>query len=414
MKPGYKQTEVGVIPEEWEAKPLKGRVSIAHGFPFASEHFTSSGTYRLATPGHFYEEGGFRDIGEKQKFFVGQVPRDYVLRPGDLIVAMTEQADGLLGSAAVIPETEVYLHNQRLGRVRVLTSEIDLSYLFWVFNSSSYRTKVRETAAGTKVKHTSPEKLLEISVRLPPPPEQRAIAEALSDVDGLLGGLDRLMAKKRDLKQAAMQQLLTGQTRLPGFHGEWEVSTLQGASDCLDGVRVPLNEAQRAQRRGDYPYCGANGVLDYVDGYVIDDDIILMAEDGGYFDEYEHRPIAYRMKGKCWVNNHAHILKAKAGFDQGFLFYSLVHKNILPYLASGTRAKLNKSEMNKVEVRSPKEESEQTAIAAVLTDMDEELAALEQRRAKTRALKQGMMQELLTGRTRLVAGAAVKHAELKP
>ena len=243
-----------------------------------------------------------------------------------------------------------------------------------------------------------------LTVRIPPTvDEQRNIAEALSDVDALLGGLDRLIAKKRDLKQAAMPQLLTGQTRLPGFHGEWEVKTLQESTECLDGVRVPLNEAQRAQRKGDYPYCGANGVLDYVNSYVIDDEIILMAEDGGYFDEYEHRPIAYRMSGKCWVNNHAHILKAKPGFDQGFIFYSLVHKNILPFLASGTRAKLNKSEMNKIKVRVPADLPEQTAIAAVLSDMDAELAALEQLRDKTRVLKQGMMQELLTGRTRLVS-----------
>ncbi|MCF7676179.1 MAG: restriction endonuclease subunit S [Akkermansiaceae bacterium] len=224
----------------------------------------------------------------------------------------------------------------------------------------------------------------------------------LSDVDALLAALDRLIAKQRDLKQAAMQQLLTGQTRLPGFEGKWVVKTLFEITDSLDNLRVPLNEAQRETMKGDYPYCGANGVLGFVDNYVIDDDIILMAEDGGYFDEYETRPIAYRMTGKCWVNNHAHILKSKPGFDQGFIFYSLVHKNILPFLASGTRAKLNKSEMNKIEVRLPKVLPEQTAIATVLSDMDMELAALEQRRDKTRALKQGMMQELLTGRTRLV------------
>jgi type I restriction enzyme, S subunit len=232
--------------------------------------------------------------------------------------------------------------------------------------------------------------------------EQRAIAGALSDVDALIGALDRLIAKERDLKQAAMQQLLTGQKRLPGFHGEWRVKTLRESTDCLDNVRVPLNEAQRAEMKDDYPYCGANGVLDYVNGYVIDDDIILMAEGGGYFDEYEHRPIAYRMSGKCWVNNHAHILKAKEGFDQGFLFHSLVHKNILSFLASRTRAKLNKSEMWKIEVNVPLALPEQTAIAAVLSDMDAEIAALEARRDKTRALKQGMMQELLTGRARLL------------
>ena len=143
-------------------------------------------------------------------------------------------------------------------------------------------------------------------------------------------------------------------------------------------------------------------MLDFVNSYVVDDDIILMAEDGGYFDEYVYRPIAYRMIGKCWVNNHAHILKANAEHDQGFLYYSLVHKNILDYLASGTRAKLNKSEMNKIEVLLPREKNEQTAIAAILSDMDAEIAALEAKLAKARNLKRGMMQELLTGRIRLV------------
>ena len=187
LPPGYKQTVVGVIPEEWEAVQLQGKISIVHGFAFASQHFASHGPYRLATPGHFCEAGGFRDVGEKQKYYAGHVPSDYVLKPGDVIVAMTEQADGLLGSAAVIPNEHGYLHNQRLGRVRTLSSEIELSYLVNVFNSPAYRAKVRETAAGTKVKHTSPGKLLEIFVRLPSPPEQRAVAAVLSDVDGLLG-----------------------------------------------------------------------------------------------------------------------------------------------------------------------------------------------------------------------------------
>src|SRR5207245_2727535 len=125
-------------------------------------------------------------------------------------------------------------------------------------------------------------------------------------------------------------------------------------------------------------------------------------EDGGYFDEYRKQPIAYRMVGKCWVNNHAHILKAKAGVDQNFVFYSLVHKNILRFLASGTRAKLNKSEMDKIEVNIPHDQKEQAAIAIVLSDMDAEIAVLEARHEKTLALKRGMMQQLLTGSIRLI------------
>ena len=185
------------------------------------------------------------------------------------------------------------------------------------------------------------------------------------------------------------------------FTAEWETKQLDQIADCLDNVRIPLNEVQRAGMPGPYPYCGANGVLDYVNDFVIDDDVILMAEDGGHFDEYAYRPIAYRMKGKIWVNNHAHILKAKVDCDQGFLYYSLVHKDILPYLSGGTRAKLNRFEMNKIEVNLPQEIDEQRAIAKALSDVDGLLSSLEALIAKKRAIRQATMQQLLTSKTRL-------------
>ena len=182
----------------------------------------------------------------------------------------------------------------------------------------------------------------------------------------------------------------------------WVVKTLEESTNCLDNLRIPLNESQRASMKGDIPYCGANGILDYINDYCIDDDIILIAEDGGYFDEYAHRPIAYKMSGECWVNNHAHILQAKEDMSQDFVFYSLVHKNILRFLASGTRAKLNKSEMFKIEIDAPLTKSEQTRIATILSDMDAEISALETKLSKYKQVKQGMMQELLTGKIRLV------------
>ncbi|NBB74823.1 MAG: hypothetical protein GVY35_14255, partial [Bacteroidetes bacterium] len=252
---------------------------------------------------------------------------------------------------------------------------------------------------------------------LPPRPEQRAIADALSDVDALIERLDALIAKKRAIKTATMQRLLTGQQRLPGFgpNGssycttgssaipeDWEVFRMEDIAECLDSERIPLNEKERSSMNGSIPYCGANGVLDYIDYYIFDEDIILLAEDGGHFYEYATRPIAYRMTGKCWVNNHAHVLRAKEHFSQDYLFYSLVHKDITEHLSSGTRAKLNRSELNKITVSAPPKRSEQQAIATILADMDAEIEVLQARRDKTQAIKQGMMQELLTGRTRLV------------
>jgi type I restriction enzyme S subunit len=398
VRPGYKQTEVGVIPEEWDVGSL-GRFwtvtdckhvtaeFVPHGFPIASIKEVQSRFVDLSnakqTTSHFYNlliEGGRKPC------------------PGDLILSR----NATVGEVAQIAEWHPpFAMGQDVCLLQKKSSNHSTEFLQAVFQSPVIANQLSNLMVGSTFKRANVEQIRNFSVPMPPPPEQRAIAGVLGDVDVLLGALDQLIAKKRDLKQAAMQQLLTGQTRLPAFSGEWEVKTLEEITDCLDNVRVPLNEAERAQMKGDYPYCGANGVLDFVNGYVIDDDFILIAEDGGYFDEYAHRPIAYRMVGKCWVNNHAHILKAKARYNQGFVFYSLVHKNILNFLTSGTRAKLNKSQMNKIEVRLPADEAEQTAIAEVLSDMDAELAALEQRLAKTRALKQGMMQELLTGRIRL-------------
>jgi type I restriction enzyme S subunit len=175
-----------------------------------------------------------------------------------------------------------------------------------------------------------------------------------------------------------------------------------------------VSDSERATMKGDYPYCGANGVLDYINDYRFDESVVLVAEDGGYFDEYMTRPIAYRMSGKFWVNNHAHVLKSKPAFDQDFLFYSLVHKNILSFLASGTRAKLNRSELNKIKIPLPTTKSEQTAIATILNDMDTEIAALEAKLAKARQIKQGMMQEGCrqpdATRARIILEPACPHA----
>ncbi|MCA9466644.1 MAG: restriction endonuclease subunit S [Nitrospira sp.] len=403
LKPGYKQTETGGIPEEWNIRSLGDLFSLKHGFAFSSECFSTNGPIVL-TPGNFRLEGGLYFDDRNTKRYSGNYNSKMIFRKDDLLIVMTDLTPdcNLLGKPAFVHLEETILHNQRIGKVVPKSQDIDKAFLFFVLLSPQYLTRIREMATGSTVRHTSNKSIYSILILVPPLCEQRAIAEALSDVDALIGVLDQLIAKKRDLKQAAMQQLLTGHTRLPGFTGKWKIKTLQETTDCLDNLRVPLNESQREKMRGDYPYCGANGILDYVNGYVIDDDIILMAEDGGYFDEYAYRPIAYRMVGKCWVNNHAHILKAKQDYDQGFIFYSLVHKNILNFLASGTRAKLNKSEMEKIEVLVPMQKNEQTAIAQVLSDMDAEIEALEARREKTTLLKQGMMQELLTGKTRLV------------
>lgn len=389
MKPGYKLTDVGVIPQDWDVKPLSEVFIFTSGK--AHERFiVEHGRYVAVNSKFISTDGVVRKYSDRN---------DCPTKRGNILMVMSDLPNGrALAKCFLVDVDNLYAVNQR---VCSLEARKDFpGYLFYQLNRNPYFLKFDD---GVQQTHLLNPTVLACPIIIPKSQdEQRAIAEAISSVDELIASLEKLIFKKRDLKRAVMQQLLTRQTRLPGFSGEWEVKTLGDTTICLDNVRVPLNEEQRDEMRGDYPYCGANGVLDYVSGYVIDDDIILLAEDGGYFDEYEYRPIAYRMIGKCWVNNHAHILKAKEGFNQGFIFYSLVHKNILRFLASGTRAKLNKSEMYKIELSVPRSLGEQTAIADMLTDMDAEITAIEQRRDKTQALKQGMMQELLTGKTRLI------------
>ncbi|MDT9310296.1 MULTISPECIES: restriction endonuclease subunit S [Limnospira] len=410
VPPGYKQTEVGVIPEDWEfcfirdlikqeiiEKPLDGNHGNIHpksndfvsvGIPFIMANNVFNGVVDTNNC-HFIKKEQADNLKKGFSF------------EGDILLTHK----GTVGNVAVVSNilTEYIMLTPQVTYYRVKDfNKLNNIFIKFYFQSSQFQDKIQSLSGGGTRAYIGINNQQSLPFLLPPLPEQKAIASVLSDVDELISSLDKLIAKKRHIKTATMQQLLTGKTRLPGFGGEWETKSLEYLTECLDNLRIPLNEVQRARMKGNYPYCGANGILDYVNEYIIDDDIILLAEDGGYFDEHTTRPIAYRMKGKCWVNNHVHILKAKPGYHQDFLFYCLVHKNVLPFLASGTRAKLNKSEMNKIEINLPKNSEEQKAIASVLSDMDKEIAALEKRRAKTQAIKQGMMQELLTGRTRLI------------
>lgn len=177
----------------------------------------------------------------------------------------------------------------------------------------------------------------------------------------------------------------------------WPPIKLGDCCDILDNRRVPLNADERSEIKGDIPYYGANGLQGFIDKFIFDEPLILLAEDGGYFDEYQTRPIAYKVSGKSWVNNHAHILRAKNDgvLNQDFIFYSLQHKNITPFIKGGTRAKLNQAELREILIpKAP--EPIQARIAEILGTVD---AAIEQTEAlvqKWQQMKAGLMHDLFT------------------
>jgi len=396
---GYKQTEVGVIPEDWDVKNLGeiGYFSKGQGIRKDQAH---SGELPCIRYGELYTRHS--NYIKQYYSFISEEIADTATKliVGDILFAGSGETKEEIGKcAAFVDSIDAYAGGDIVIFSPYSTDSLFLGYLL---NSPMAVKQKASKGQGDAVVHINASNLKDVIIPVPLEiKEQSAIATILSDTDALIERLEKLIAKKKAIKQGTMQQLLTGKKRLPGFSGEWDVKNLEEIIVCLDNLRVPLNDEQRSKIKGDYPYCGANGVLDYVNDYVIDDDIILIAEDGGYFDEYAYRPIAYRMYGKSWVNNHAHILKAKEHVDQNFIYYSLVHKNILSFLASGTRAKLNKSEMYKIEINISTDKNEQTAIATILSDMDTEIETMEQTRDKYTMIKQGMMQQLLTGRIRI-------------
>ena len=175
---------------------------------------------------------------------------------------------------------------------------------------------------------------------------------------------------------------------------EWKVVRLGQIVDVYDSKRVPLSERERANRKGPYPYCGANGIIDYIDGYIFDGEYLLLAEDGGYYGPFEKS--AYIMNGKFWVNNHAHVLKAKDGIAiNKFLMYMLNFLDLRPYLVGSTRMKLNQKDMKRITLPLPPLK-EQWGIAEVLSTLDRAIGATERLIGRLERLKRGLMQELLT------------------
>ena len=176
---------------------------VKHGYAFKSQYFDSDGPFVLLTPGNFHEEGGYRDQGEKQKYYTGDVPDGFILHEDELIVAMTEQAPGLLGSSALVPASNKFLHNQRLGRIVELDERrLDKRFLYYLFNTHEVRHQISASATGTKVRHTAPERIGQVRVNLPPTDKQYRIVDILSAYDNLIGNNRRRMAL---LEEAARQ-----------------------------------------------------------------------------------------------------------------------------------------------------------------------------------------------------------------
>ena len=386
----YKQTEVGVIPKEWDVRSFEDLFIItaggdvnpsqtttemdsAHRYPIYSNALTGNGLYGYCT---------------------------YADHPAN---SVTITARGTLGSANFRGHEYT-----AIGRVLVLVSKPQADGRFF---TDYINGRVRFAVESTGVPQLTAPQISKYRLAAPPLHEQRAIAEALGDVDALLAALDAQIAKQRDLKQATMQQLLTGQTRLPGFVGEWEETRLGEVADMESGGTPP------------------SSVADYYDGAIPWVSISDMTKGGKIIVNTERnlsiRGLAnsaakmlgagtvlytmYASLGECSIagiplcTSQAILgIWPKARLDKIFLYYFLnSRKSAVKNMGQqGTQANLNKGMVRDFPLSLPSL-GEQAGIVNVLEDIDVALFALHSRRTKTAALKQAMMQSLLTGRIRL-------------
>ena len=402
VRPGYKRTEVGVIPEDWEIRPcseVSERIMVGivirptqyyvpHGVPaFRSANIREDG---ITDSDLVYISDSSNALLAKSQ-----------TRTGDILTVRT----GYPGTSAVVHPTHAGCNCIDILITRPSKKVAPDFLAIWV-NSSFGKEQVLRNQGGLAQKHFNVGDMRNLLLALPPPPEQRAIAAALSDVDALLGGLERLIAKKRDLKQAAMQQLLTGQTRLPGFSGEWEVKRLGEICDIAMGRTPPrLNSAM---------WGDGHVWLSIADlkGKVVSDSkeqITALAAASMSVIQKGTLLMSFKLSiGRlCFAGCDLFTNEAICSFNNPqanseYLYYALGRTDFSLYGKQAVKGyTLNKESLKSVEVSIPPP-PEQTAIAAILSDIDAELATLEARRDKTRALKQAMMQELLTGRIRLI------------
>jgi type I restriction enzyme S subunit len=265
----------------------------------------------------------------------------------------------------------------------------DIDYLTFVLGEMRLN-RYSESSAQPGL---SVSKLLKLPLAVPrAEAEQSTIAMALGNVDDLLGELENLIAKKRDIKQAAMQELLTSKRRLPGFEGEWEVMRLGVLCSMKSGEGITAKSIDAVSL---FPCYGGNGLRGFTSRFTHEGDYCLIGRVGALCGNL------LKVTGQFFASEHAIVVSAFDNVDITWLTLALGMLNLNRRAESSAQPVLTVSKLERIEVDVPSTKQEQIAIAAVLSEMDAELAALEARRDKTREIKRGMMQELLTGRIRL-------------
>lgn len=391
---GYKQTEVGVIPEDWQVKKLSELASFRTG-PFGSalhkSDYITNGV-PVINPMHIIDG----QINPSEDMTITEVTAnklsEFRLNSGEVIigrrgemgrcaVVREENSGWLCGTGSMIVRPKNHINPQFLQRV--LASPVVIS-------------AIEETSVGSTMINLNQSTLGGLWIQAPSALEQKAIAEALSDADALIESLEQLIAKKRQIKQGAMQELLTGQRRLPGFSGEWIQQCLGDIAHIKTGGRNNQDKVEN----GEFPFFVRSATVERINTFTHDCEAILVPGEGGIGSIFHY------IFGKFDVHQRVYAITQFAGNVSGkFIYYYMktyFGRHAMENSVKATVDSLRLPTFQDFAVKIPSSVEEQIEIASILSEMEQELEMLEERLQKTQAIKQSMMQELLTGRIRLI------------
>ena len=395
LKSGFKRSEVGVIPVDWTVAKLGAHATFKTG-PFGSALHKSD-----------YVHGGIPLINPMQIEDGKIVPTPsmaisaaaavelaaFCVEPGEIVIGRR----GEMGRCAlVLPEQQGWLCGTGSMIIRAKAS-LDGGFAQRLLSSPSVISAIENSSVGTTMINLNQGTLSNLLLPIPPKKaEQEAIAEALSDADALIESLEQLLVKKCQIKQGTMQELLTGKRRLPGFDGVWESKRLGEMAHVKTGSRNNQDKIED----GEYPFFVRSATVERINSYSHDCEAILVPGEGNIGSIFHY------INGRFDVHQRVYAITQFSQNVSGMFVYLYMAMNFgahaLQNSVKATVDSLRLPTFLEFELSVPPTKQEQAAIATILSDMDADIAALEAKLAKARHIKQGMMQQLLTGQIRLV------------
>ena len=380
--------------DDWEQRKLLEFGQATGGTSIESE-FSEDGIYKVISIGSYSEDSVYRDQGIRAVRSDKTVNR--ILNKGDITMILNDKtaSGNIIGRVLLIEESGGYVYNQRTERIEVDSSNYDSQFIYTMLNAPEIRDKIIKQSQGNTQIYVNWTTVSQTDYLVPQLSEQRRIGEYFSNLDNLITLHQRKLDKLKSVKKSMLEKMIPQngevkpEIRFTGFTDDWEQRKLSEVAERYDNLRIPVSANLRIP--GSTPYYGANGIQDYVEGYTHEGEFILVAEDGA--NDLKNYPVKC-VKGRIWVNNHAHVLQGKNEIaDNRFLAFAISQADIESLLVGGGRAKLNAETLMGLDLLLPVKQ-EQVLIGNYFANLDHLITLHQRKLEKLQNIKKAMLEKM--------------------